>query len=67
MGSKDALKPRLAPMGAAVEKRMVPEGDEMDTSETVIGGREGAPVEGVMDSDAPSHTQGKSCRAGDFH
>ena len=39
----------------------------MDTSETLAGKRERAPVEGVMDSDIPTQSVDKKCRAGDLH
>ena len=39
----------------------------MGTSETLTGKRERAPVEGVMDSDAPAHSIDKKSRLGDRH
>ena len=39
----------------------------METSETISGERERAPVGGVMDSDISNRLSGKKCRVGDFH
>ena len=62
--SKAVLKTRLAVMGAAEGKRMVPEGDATETSETVTGSSGRAPAEGVTDSDIPTQTQQKRWRVG---
>ena len=42
-------------------------GGGMETSETISGERERAPVGGVMDSDISNRLSGKKCRVGDFH
>ena len=47
--SKAARETRLAPMDAAEENGMMPEGDAMDASETVTGTHAHAPVGGLMD------------------
>ena len=39
----------------------------MDTSETIAGKHERAPVEGAIESDIPARSWGKTCRAGDLH
>ena len=39
----------------------------MDSLETLAEKRKRAPVEGVMNSDVPAHTQEKRCRARDLH
>ena len=42
-------------------------GSAMDTSETLAGTRERAPVVGVMDSDIPTQSSEKKSRLGDLH
>ena len=39
----------------------------MDSSETLTGERERAPVEWVMDSDIPTQSVDTKCRVGDLH
>ena len=58
---------RLASKGAAGPERIPVGGDEMDTSETIDGKRERAPVEGAMGWDIPSQSLGRTCRVGDLH
>ena len=41
--------------------------DAMDTSKTLAGGRDRAPVEGAMDSDIPTQSLSKEGRLGDLH
>ena len=65
--AQEDSKTRKASMGAAEARRKPAEGDDADTSETITGKRERALVEGVMDSDIPSHPSGKKCRLGDLH
>ena len=60
-------KTRLASMDTAGETRVAPEGDAMDTSETVTGKRERAHAEEVMVPDIPAQPQKKRYRAGDLH
>ena len=57
MASTDAAQANRIPVG----------GDDIDTSETVSGGRKRASVEGVMDPDTPTQLFGEKCRAGDLH
>ena len=52
--SEELLKARLPTRDAAEAKRKPVGGGDMDTSETVGGKREQAPMERAMDSDAPT-------------
>ena len=45
--SREALETRLALINAAEERRVVPGGDAMDTSETVVGDACGYPWRGL--------------------
>ena len=54
MESKEVLKTRLAPGGAAEARRKPVGGGDMGTSETINGKCERAPADGVMGSDIPT-------------
>ena len=61
------MKARLASIDDAEAKRISVGGGDMDISETMAGKRERAPVEGATDSDIPTESSGRACRAGDLH
>ena len=54
-------------MDFAEAKRIPVGGDAMDFSGGINGGPERATAERVMDSDIPTQSLGRKCRAGDLH
>ena len=67
--SKDVSRTRPAATDAAdaaVATRGSLGGNDVDTSDTLAGERERAPLEGVTDSDIPTQFLGAECRAGDI-
>ena len=60
---------QAAAMGAEASDNPITclDDDAMDTSETLAGKGERAPVEGVMDSDIPTQAAGRKSRLGDLH
>ena len=63
---KEVVKTRLASMDAAEAKRIPGGGGDMDTSGSVNGRRELAPVGGVIDSDFHTQLLGWKCCVRDF-
>ena len=69
-GRKDslaALKPRLASPVELGRNRIAAEDGGMDTSETLAGKRDRAPVVVVDISEDPQGSMEKRCRVGDLH